>query len=214
MILTGLFTGIYFTGEKKPYKTVSSIWLSLLLVPGAQLIALILHQFACQLRQINSLHIRSSLSKAAKCLLFSLHCDSLFKASTLCLILRNLVIDCSCGGCRGFLKALKTGVGRRPCHPYLCETSGQHSLMDFRMSILQQLNLQAHNLTQLIQLEHALEYKPQLLQPYHAQHQTLLLLRSMNHQRIQTSNVSAAATGTKEISSASSSLVIASRLCS
>ena len=28
------------------------------------------------------------------------------------------------------------------------------------MSILQQLNLQAHNLTQLIQLEHALEYKP------------------------------------------------------
>ena len=33
MILTGVFTGIYFTGEKKPYKTVSSIWLSLLLVP-------------------------------------------------------------------------------------------------------------------------------------------------------------------------------------
>ena len=37
MILTGVFTGIYFTGEKKPYKTVSSIWLSLLLVPKGDL---------------------------------------------------------------------------------------------------------------------------------------------------------------------------------
>ena len=33
MILTGIFTGIDFTDEKKPYKTVSSIWLSMQLVP-------------------------------------------------------------------------------------------------------------------------------------------------------------------------------------
>ena len=37
MILTGMVTGIDFTGEKKPYKTVSSIWLSSLLVPKAGL---------------------------------------------------------------------------------------------------------------------------------------------------------------------------------
>ena len=29
MILTGIFTGIDFTDEKKPYKTVGSIWLSM-----------------------------------------------------------------------------------------------------------------------------------------------------------------------------------------
>ena len=29
MILTGMITGIDFTDEKKPYKTVSSIWLSM-----------------------------------------------------------------------------------------------------------------------------------------------------------------------------------------
>ena len=27
--------------------------------------------------------------------------------------------DCSCGGCGGLLKAVKAGVGRRPCQPYL-----------------------------------------------------------------------------------------------
>ncbi len=37
MILTGIFTGIGFTDIKKPYKTISSIWLSLWLVPKAGL---------------------------------------------------------------------------------------------------------------------------------------------------------------------------------
>ena len=48
---------------------------------------------------------------------------------------------------------MNRGRQGRP-HPYL-DNSESDILSGFRLSILQQLNLQAHNLTQLIQLEHA-----------------------------------------------------------
>ena len=65
-----------------------------------------------------------------------------------------------------FRAAYAARAGDHPTPTYVKQVV-ENFRRDFRLSILQQLNLQAHNLTQLIQLEHALWYKPQQLQPYH-----------------------------------------------